>query len=239
MSGMTRKAVTIRHVPVEDLGSFERVLSANGFAIEYRDAITDDFAAIDPLAPDLLVVMGGPVGVYEQEIYPFLKDELRLLERRFKANKPTLGVCLGSQLMASALGARVYPGGRKELGWSPVSLTEAGERSALRHVAPALTPVVHWHGDTFDLPDGAVRLASTSLYANQAFAWGDRALALQFHPEVTESLLERWFISCGAEIASVGGMSVQGLRDESKRWCPVLEPQARLLLEEWLRGACN
>ena len=186
---MSRTALAIKNVAFEDLGLIEPLLAARGFTVRYADAATDDLQALDPLAPDLLVVLGGPIGAYQEELYPFLRPELALIERRLQADRPTLGICLGSQLVARALGARVYPGSAgKEIGWAPIALTEAGAGSALRHLAPERTPVFHWHGDTFDLPTGATRLASTAAYPNQAFRWGGHVLALQFHCEVTEAL---------------------------------------------------
>ena len=184
MTAPSKTALAIRHVPFEDLGTLAAVLADHGYAIAYKVAGIDTLAAIDPAGPDLLIVLGGPIGAYEEDAYPFVLDELRLLERRLATDLPTLGICLGAQLMTRALGARVYPGPQKEIGWSPLTLTEAGSRSCLRCLSPERTPVLHWHGDTFDLPDGATRLASTEVCENQAFSWGSRALALQFHAEV-------------------------------------------------------
>jgi GMP synthase (glutamine-hydrolysing) len=228
-----RRALVLRHVAFEDLGSFAAVLEAQGFAIAYREAGLDDLAAIDPLAPDLMIVLGGPIGVYEVDSYPFIVDELRLLARRLAADLPTLGICLGAQLMAKALGAAVYPGSGKEIGWAPLTLTEAGSESCLSHLAPDRTAVLHWHGDTFDLPAGATRLASTPHYANQAFASG-KSLALQFHVEATQHGLERWFIGHAGEIAATEGIDVASLRRDTARWAPAAERQGALMLEAWL-----
>ena len=129
------------------------LLALRDFVVEYRDAV--DLGTIGE--PDLLVVLGGPIGAYEDDLYPFLGDELALLQQRLSRGGATLGICLGAQLMARALGARVYPGPRKEIGWAPLTLSDAGRASPLRHLTAG--PVLHWHGDTFDLPAGAVRLA--------------------------------------------------------------------------------
>jgi GMP synthase (glutamine-hydrolysing) len=230
-----KTAIAIRHVAFEDLGSFAPLLAEHGYRLEYREAGMDDLAGLAASPPDLLVVLGGPIGVYDEGDYPFLRDELRLLEQRLSQDRATLGICLGSQLMARALGARVYPGPQKEIGWGTLSLSEAGQASCLRHLAAERTPVLHWHGDTFDLPAGAVRLASSPLYENQAFSWGRRALALQFHVEVTAPGLERWFIGHACEIGTVVGLTVGQLRADTARWSASLQTQARQWGEEWLR----
>jgi GMP synthase (glutamine-hydrolysing) len=228
--------VTIRHVAFEDLGSFAPVCAARGLDVRYVEAGLDDVEAIDPLAPDLLVVLGGPIGANDESDYPFLAQELSLLERRLSAGRPTLGICLGAQLMARTLGARVYAAPSKEIGYAPVTLTEAGRHSALSHLAAQKTAVLHWHGDTFDLPERAVLLASTEICPNQAFAWGPAALGLQFHPEATAANLERWFIGHACELAAAGlpGASVPALRDQARRLGPALEEHGPAFFGDWL-----
>lgn len=226
-------AIAIRHLAFEDLGSAEAVLSRHGFTVRYHDVGLADFAALDPVAPDLLVVLGGPIGVYEEERYPFLREELALLTTRLAANRPTLGICLGAQLMAKALGAAVYPGHCKEIGFAPITLTAEGEASCL---APFGTPgavVLHWHGDTFDLPQDAVRLGSTEAYANQAFARGTNMLACQFHPEATAVGFERWLIGHTAELTAAG-ISVPELRTAAARQGPEVERLGTACLDQWL-----
>jgi len=226
-------ALAIRHVPFEDLGSFASPLRERGFAVAYRDAGLDDLGARDLLDADLLIVLGGPIGVYEARDYPFLKGEIAMVERRLKAGRPVLGLCLGAQIMAKALGARVYKGKRKELGWSPLELTDAGRKSALAELGPR-TAALHWHGDTFDLPREAELLASTRLYANQAFAWRRHALGLQFHIETTVHGLERWFVGHALEIASTRGVDLGQLRRETRRLGPRLEERGPRVLKAWL-----
>jgi GMP synthase (glutamine-hydrolysing) len=227
-----KTALAIRHVAFEDLGLLGPLCAERGLEVRYVEAPTDDLVAQDPLAPDLVVVLGGPIGAYEDDVFPFLRAELSLLERRLAAGRPTLGLCLGAQLMARALGARVYPGARKEIGWSALSLTPAGKESALRHLDG--TRVLHWHGDTFDLPQGATLLASTDLTPHQAFSWGDAALALQFHAEAAGHGLERWFVGHALEIASTPGISVESLRRDTRACSPALERAGRAGFAEWL-----
>ena len=230
-------ALVIRHVAFEDLGNLADVLRQNAFDIAYVEAGLDDFAQLDPLEPDVLVVLGGPIGAYEEHDYPFLVDELRLLERRLAAHLPTIGICLGAQLIARALGAKVYPGPTKEIGWATLRLSEDGKRSPMQHLSGDQTAVLHWHGDTFELPEGATRLASTPLYANQAFSRGERVLALQFHPEVTAHGLERWLIGHACEISTAPGVSVPQLRQDTQRFAPDLQEPAVRFWQTWLNAA--
>jgi GMP synthase (glutamine-hydrolysing) len=225
-------AIAIRHVAFEDLGSLGDALYQRGFRITYLEAGIDDLTEVDAMAPDLLVVLGAPIGAYEEGIYPFLADEMQLLERRLRTDAPTIGICLGAQLMARALGARVYPGARREIGWEPISLSHAGLHSPLEHLAGA--SVLHWHGDTFDCPEGAIHLASTSITRNQAFAWKERGLALQFHPEVMHGGFERWLIGHACEISSTADCNVATLREDARRHGPQLQCHASRLWRSWL-----
>ena len=152
-------------------------MQARGFATHYVDATTEDLRAIEPGEADLVVVLGGPIGAYEEAIYPFLVDELGLIERRLAAAGRSSASASAPSLWRARWCASLCQR-REGIGWSPLTLTDAGEHSPLRHLAGAA--VLHWHGDTFDLPDGAVHLASTPLCRNQAFSRGKSALGLQF-----------------------------------------------------------
>lgn len=228
------EVVALRHVPFEDLGLLAPLLETRRLAPRYVEAPTDDLDALDPAAPELLIVLGGPIGAGDDDAYPFLRQELRLVEARLAAERPILGICLGSQIIARALGSRIYPAPRPEIGWGPITLSEAGKDSCLRHLAPEETAVLHWHGDTFDLPDGADLLASTELCENQAFRWDKTALALQFHAEATGRGLERWFVGHTLEIAATPGVTVAGLRADTARWSPIVAERGHRCFEEWL-----
>jgi GMP synthase (glutamine-hydrolysing) len=226
------RTLAIRHVPFEDLGLLGPLLAERHHEVRYVEAPTADLDTVDPLEPDLLVVLGGPIGVYENDRYPFLDAEVALIAERLGAGRPTLGICLGSQLMASALGARVYASGTKEIGWATLALTPDGADSCLRHLTDV--PVLHWHGDTFDLPGGAKRLASTDVCPNQAFSVGRHALGLQFHAEAAGRALEAWFVGHTCEIAATPGISVPQLRAATARCSPAIEAHGRACFGEWL-----
>lgn len=234
---MSRTALALTHIAFEDAGLLAPVLAERGIQLSYVDVPVTALEHVDVMSPDLLIILGGPIGVYEVEDYPWLKAETALIARRLAAQKPTLGICLGAQLMAKALGATVGPGKAKEIGWAPLALTEAGKASPLAHVDGAKTPVLHWHGDTFDLPDGAALLASTEICETQAFAIGTHALGLQFHLEAYGQALERWFVGHTAEIGATPGVSVQGLRADTRKFSEGLARQGKLALNVWLDGA--
>jgi GMP synthase (glutamine-hydrolysing) len=229
-----RKAILIRHVAFEDAGNLAEVLRQRDYHVEYVEAGSMDLTRVEPCGPALLGVLGGPISVNDQEDFPCIEQELALLRARMRADLPTLGICLGAQLMARAQGARVFRGARKELGWAPLTLSKEGARTALGQLAGSGVRVLHWHGETFELPRGATLLASTEDCPHQAFSWGQRGLALQFHPEVTLSGLERWFIGHIAEIASTPGVSVGQLRRDTALHAPALQPRARALWHDWL-----
>jgi GMP synthase (glutamine-hydrolysing) len=228
-----KTVVVLRHVHFEDLGAFEPAFRETGFSLRYCDVGSEPIPDAARSA-ELLVVLGAPIGAYQDDDYPFLLHELRLLENRIALSRPVLGICLGAQLIARALGSAVYPGKIKEIGWSPVELTEKGRATALKHLEGI--PVLHWHGDTFDLPHGAQHLASTAITPNQAFAFGAATLALQFHPEVEASGFERWLIGHTHEIASVPGLSVQDLRRDTMAFAGQTASRAVCMLRDWLAG---
>lgn len=232
-----KDVVAIRHVAFEHLGSLAPLLSGRGFRIRYLDAGSNDLAKFDPLAPALLVILGAPIGAYEDEQYPFLADELALIKARLDAEKPILGICLGAQLMARALGSNVHPGKAKEIGWAPVRLTSDGKRSCLTELQPADFQVLHWHGDTFDLPDRAKCLASTDITPHQAFSLGDKALGLQFHLEVDPAEIERWLIGHAHEIGATEGATPVAIRADTQQFGAATAKAAARCLLNWMESA--
>lgn len=227
-------AIAVRHVHFEDLGVLEPFLGDQGYEVRYADAAIDDLTAIDAASPDLLAILGAPIGAFDEEAYPFLAAELDLVRRRLDARRPLLGVCLGGQIIARTLGADVKPMGVKEIGFSPLSLTDAGKASPLARLGD--TPVLHWHGDQFEIPAGGDRLAFTDICANQAFSVGREVLALQFHLEADPGKIERWLVGHACELGQAG-IDPRRIRRQALDFGPRLAKAAPLVIGEWLARA--
>ncbi|MBG7621940.1 glutamine amidotransferase [Herbaspirillum sp. AP02] len=233
-----KTALALRHLANEDLGQLAPLLAADGYRISYFDVGVDAFADISPLDAELVVVLGGPIAVYDAEAYPWLRAETAWLRARLLEDLPTLGIGLGAQLMAAALHARVYPGScGKEIGWGGLQPgPHVAELPCLHELVEQQTPVLHWHGDTFDLPQGARLLASSARYPHQAFAWGRHGLALQFHPEVDARMVEQWLVSHAHEIAHNRNISLASLRADAQRHGASFGSAMRRFLQAWLAG---
>ncbi len=184
--------LAVRHERHEGLGLLEKIFEEEKVSFRYLDLFENPNLSVDLSQVSGLVVLGGAMGVYEADRYPFLAKEIEILRQSLRQNLPTLGICLGSQLLAAAGGARVYRGPRKEVGWFPIQMQpEAKKDPLLKHLPPE-TMVFHWHGDTFDLPKGAKHLASSERYPHQAFQLGEKAWGLQFHLEITDGMIQDW-----------------------------------------------
>lgn len=184
------KLWVLQHLAAEPLGVIGEALEAGSIDADYVRLFEGEPVPGDMNDAAGLVVMGGSMGVYEQNQYPFLSDEIRLIEAALKAQKPVLGICLGSQLLASALGAEVRKGDRKEIGWYPVTLTDAATADRVFGGVERSFTAFHWHGDVFDLPAGAIALASSAQTQCQAFAYEERAYGVLFHLEATQEVVE-------------------------------------------------
>jgi len=228
---MAKLCLAIRHVAFEDLGLLGPLLRARGYEVRYHDAGIDPFGRETLLAPDLVVVLGGPIGVYEGAVYPFIAGEIAAIEARLDAEKPMLGICLGAQMMAAALGARVAPGPIKKIGFAPVTLTSAGETSVLAPLGNA--PVLHWHGDNCALPTGCEPLAATANCPVQAFARRPSQLALQFHLETEPARFESWLVGHTVELGKAG-IDPRDLRAQLHTLGPAARERGGKVLADWL-----
>jgi len=188
-----------QHVPFEGLGCIEDWVNANRFGLSAtRFYENDPLPEVDRM--DWLLVMGGPMGASDEQKFPWLTKEKRFIEEAVKKGKVVLGICLGAQLVADLLGARVYRNQFKEIGWFPIELTEAGQGSPLFGFLPGRPTVFHWHGDTFDLPREAVHLAQSEACLHQAFVYDGRVVGVQFHLETTAAGIAALVENCADEI---------------------------------------
>ena len=183
------KVWVIQHIYCETIGTIAAALGAENISTEYVRTFKGEKIPGEVGEGDGLIIMGGPMGVYEQDRYPFLRQEIHLIEQALRERKPLLGVCLGSQLLAATLGAKVTKGKQKEIGWYPVTLSQQAKADPLWQEVESPFTAYHWHGDVFELPRGAEPLASSALTPCQAFRYGDNVYGFLFHMEVTEKII--------------------------------------------------
>jgi len=227
---MAKKALVVQHDPTIHLGNLEPVLVEAKFDIVVVDARTYDFDEV-PADIDLVVVLGNDHGVYEKNERAYIAREEAWLAVWARDKRPTLGVCFGAQILASALGAEVYRGETRVVGFRNVTPTPAGRDSPVRFFAEI--PVMEWHGDTFTLPEGATRLAGSSEYDNEAFAVDDWALAVQFHPETTPEMHETWLEDARAWVEDAG-YDLDSLRVEREEHIAAMQGASQDMLRDWL-----
>lgn len=223
------KCIALYHLAFENLGTFAAPLVARGFEITYQHA-SQPLSRVQWAEADLVVVLGGPIGVNDVDLYPWLRDEIDGIKLRLQLKRPTLGVCLGAQLMAFALGGEIGPReAGKEIGWSALDVgVDGGPLQHLRGV-----PVLHWHGDNIRLPDGVRAVASTMNTPCQAFMVGTHALGLQFHAEFEPETLEQWLVGHAVELHHAG-VEVRRLREDTQRYGAGLADAGQAVLRDWL-----
>jgi len=189
----------LQHVPFEGLGSIEPVLKEKGHQLSATHLYANQPL---PLLHDIdwLIVMGGPMGIYQEDIYPWLRMEKKFIEEAIQSGKTVLGICLGAQLIADTLGSRIYKNRHREIGWFNINRLAQASNTILSQAIPEQAEVFHWHGDTFDIPQGAVALASSEACKNQGFIMDDRIVALQFHLETTPESVSLLVENCGNEL---------------------------------------
>ena len=240
-----RHAVVLKHAPFEGPGRLSGLLAARGYAVEVRELYRGDPVPSDLGKESALIVMGGPMGVPDQDRAElgFLRQEIALLARRIEEDAPTLGVCLGAQLLAAAAGAGVGPmTGRQgervyEVGWGLLRFhREPGAETVLRDL-PEQAPMLHWHGDAFEIPTGARRLASTNICQNQAFQLRSRLVGLQFHAEPTAEGVEGFLGADGDFVErALGRGGAERIRQDTRRWMEAHRAVGDRLLENILQA---
>jgi GMP synthase-like glutamine amidotransferase len=189
----------LQHVPFEGLASIESwAINQNHSLSATKFYSNETLPSVEDI--DWLIVMGGPMNIYEDDKYPWLTEEKRFIEQAIKQDKTVVGICLGSQLIADVLGAKVYQGQHKEIGWFPIKMTDEAENSVVFNSLPQKLTVFHWHGDTFDLPECATRLAYSEGCQNQAFVCNEKILGLQFHLESTKDSVQQIIKNCTDEL---------------------------------------
>ena len=227
--------LALRHVRHEGLGLLDEIFRERALVFQILDLPEEAPLTFQPSQLAGLVVLGGPMNVDEIDRYPFLADEVQWIRQALAARLPVLGICLGSQLLAKALGARVYPNPIKEIGWYPINWTAAAADDALFAGCAVSPHVFQWHGDTFDLPPGATLLATSPLCRHQAFRFGSRAYGLQFHIEVTAPIIAQWLDepgNCG-ELAGLDYIDPRAILAATPNWLPAMTDLGRMALGRW------
>lgn len=229
-----KRALVIRHVPYEGLAAYRDPIESAGYTVDRVDVSDPAFSSLDLCEPDLLVMMGGPMGVYEQDRHPWIACQLRRLARRLEAERPTLGVCFGAQMIAEAMGGKVFPGHAKEVGFHPVAVHRDVADNPLDRLAD--TPILHWHGDTFTLPEAVELLASSHVYENQAFRRGRNILALQFHAEMgLDPRFDAWIEEWPDAVVEAGGDEA-ALRQAHAQLGPGAVAAGQATISHWIAG---
>lgn len=231
---MPSSVLVLQHAQPENLGIFEDLLTERSITPQYVQSFAGEKVPIELAHHSGLIVLGGPMGVYEEKQYPFLSDERKLIEHTLKDGKPLLGVCLGSQLIASVLGAEVTKGAAKEIGWHTLKLTPSAWTDALWENLPREFMGFHWHGDVFSLPHGATLLASSNQTQKQAFRYSEKVYAFLFHLEVTAPLIEGMTQTFQNELAEA---NIDGgkILEATPQHLPALQEIGRKVFERWLK----
>jgi GMP synthase (glutamine-hydrolysing) len=228
----TKRVVILQHAAVEKPGTIADVLTSAGYSIRPVRAFEGQPVPRNIKDSEGLVIMGGPMGVYERDRHPYFQDEMRLIENALEAGKPVLGICLGSQLLAAVLGADIRRGREKEIGWRPVMLTEDAKDDPLLARVSQPFVALHWHGDVFDLPQGTVHLASSAMTECQAFRYRDAAYGFMFHMEVDEGIVQGMARIFANEL-SEAGLKGEEIVEGASKHLPGLRQTGRTVFERW------
>jgi GMP synthase (glutamine-hydrolysing) len=239
------RVYVFQHIGCEDLGTFAEVLAARDFHADYVRLFAGDSVPTDWSGAAALIFLGGPMSVNDEARHAYLTVEKAIIRRALERRTPLLGVCLGAQLIAAAAGSRVLPGARPEIGWAPVSLTMEGRQDSLLSPLAQLAVVFHWHGETFDLPHGAARLAFSALTMNQAFRLGQTAYGLQFHLEVDAPMILAWMRAYPDDLGADPEATAERIAAETANHVAPLRTAAAEAMHRFLdvvdraRGSCS
>jgi GMP synthase (glutamine-hydrolysing) len=233
MEKPSKQVSIIEHHPIEGLGIIADVLKRAAIAPHHIRSFEGQSVPREIGDAAGLIIMGGPQSVYEQDRFPWLRDELRLIEDALKQTRPILGVCLGSQLLAAALGANVYAGRTKEIGWNRVTLTDFAAKDTLFSGEPSSFIGFHWHGDIFDLPRGGTLLASSALTAHQAFRYGTNVYGTLFHLEVTLPQVDK-MVETFADELRTAGLNGSAIKLNAHSHLPALQKIGREVFGRWV-----
>ncbi len=229
------EVLVFQHDPFEDLGNFAEVLEKQGANYSVIQLFHGEMPAENWAHVGALIILGGPMSVNDEEQYPFLRWEKRIIRAAIDEAVPTLGVCLGAQLIAATLGAAVYSGPIREFGWYPITVTPHGQVDSLVGYLPENATVFQWHSDGFGLPPGAIRLASSVHYENQAFRLGRTIYGLQFHLEVTPRMIEHWINERSKDLAQAPYILPEKIVADTHSYAPTLKYYGERFLSELVR----
>ena len=233
-----RKLLVLQHVQSEPLGVLDPLLRSAGLRIRYVNFARDPSAQVDVSRYDGLVVLGGPMNVDQAQSYPHLLHEIEIIRLALERQTPMLGICLGAQLLAAALGAQVHPNPVREIGWYPLKLSPAASSDALFQHLSAAVPVFQWHAYTFTDPTDTIHLASSDSCANQAFRYRDFAYGLQFHLEVDAALIQRWLkhSELQHELEPLGGARhAKFVEEETQKYLQQSQAQAATVFSAFMQ----
>lgn len=228
------RAGIIQNAQQEEPGILMNLLAENGWTWETIHAYQKDSSFSNLLNVNLIIILGGPMSVYDEACPPFIKDEIDFIHQALIKRIPMLGICLGAQLIARAAGARVYCAKQREIGWYKVWFTKEGRQNLLFKGFPDMFPVLQWHQDTFDIPEGAIHLIASEPVCNQAFRMEDLVYGLQFHLEVTGEMTQDWLSDSDNE-PSLAGISKHQILMEMDSYLPQIQPLARSFFSRFFK----
>lgn len=231
------EVLVFQHDPLEDVGFFAEVFEKQNAKFRSIRLFHGEMPNEEWNRDQALLILGGPMSAHEEDHYPFLRWEKRIIRAAIEDQVPVLGICLGAQLIAAATGSDVYAGKMTEIGWYPISLTPHGHVDSLLGYLPERPIVFQWHRDGFDLPSGALRLASSIYFENQAFRIGKTVYGLQFHLEVTPVMIERWLDERSKDLAQIPYIAPDKILADTQSYSSNLRYYGERILSEFMRRA--